>query len=121
LFGLDYLVDDSFLVWNRTFKKYVGKYHEDMSIPVKQHIPVKEIKAQMKGDENASYSRVVNNIEPKILTEWNSSKVIQDSLKGQKIGDGINKITIMLWIIGIICLVSFVITLNMSGLLGGGA
>jgi beta-lactamase regulating signal transducer with metallopeptidase domain len=73
----------------------------------------------MKNDVNASYSRVVNNVEPAILTSWNSNKVIQDSLKGQKLGDTMAKQTIMLWVIGVIGLVTMLITLNMSGLLGG--
>jgi hypothetical protein len=119
LFKKKYLVDDDFLVWNRTYKMYQSNYHEDMTIPVKQHIPVNEIKNKMKNDVNASYSRVVNNVEPAILTSWNSNKVIQDSLKGQKLGDTMAKQTIMLWVIGVIGLVTMLITLNMSGLLGG--
>ena len=119
LFGKNYLVDDDFLTWNRTFRMYVSKYHEDMSIPVKQHIPVDEIKAQMCKAVDASYSRVINNVEPNILKQWNTSKVIQDTLKGQKMGDSINKITIMLWVIGVMGVVTLSITLNSSGLLGG--
>ena len=119
LFKKKYLVDDNFLVWNRTFRMYVAKYHEDMSIPVKQHIPVDEIKTKMKNTPDVSYSRVVNNVEPAILSTWNASKVIQDNLKGQALGDNINKITIMLWVIGVMGVVSLLLLLNMSGVLGG--
>jgi len=119
LFGKMYLVDDTFLVYNRSFRMYVGKYHENLSIPVKQHIPVNEIKEKMKGKRDASYSRVINNVEPEILKTWNTSKVIQDNLKGQALGSNINKITIMLWVIGIIALITMLIALNMSGLLNG--
>ena len=119
LFGKMYLVDDNMLTYNRSFKMYVGKYHENLSIPIKQHIPVDAIKEQMKGKTNASYSRVINNVEPEILKTWNTSKVIQDNIKGQALGNNLNKITMMLWVIGIISLISMLIALNMSGLLSG--
>ena len=113
LFGKEYIVDSDYMVYNASIKMFSSLYHEDLSLPVQKKIPVKEILNELSQDE--VNSRVINNCDPNVLRKWNASKVIQDTIMGQKNKNEGMQITVMLWIIGIMGLVSMLLMLQQSG------
>jgi hypothetical protein len=114
LFGKEYIVDSEYIVYNSSIKMYTSLYHEDLSLPVEKKIPVKELLVELKN--NTTNSRVINNCDPNVLRHWNASKVIQDTIQGQKNKNEGMQITVMLWVIGIMSLVTLLIVAQQSGI-----
>lgn len=103
LFNKRYLVDETFLTYNRTFKMWESRYHENLCLPVKQIIPAKQITDDLKDVENQDLQDVVNNVDPSILESLVKTQIIQKVFAGEKMQDifGFIKIMLILIVVGV--------------------
>lgn len=103
LFNKRYLVDETFLSYNRTFKMWESRYHENLSIPVKQTIPAKQIVDDLKEVDNQDLQDVINNLDPSILESLVKTQIIQKVFAGEKMQDifGFIKIMLILIVVGV--------------------
>ena len=118
LFGKRYIVNAEYLTFNRTLKMHTAKYHEALSLPIRQHIDVNAIKEEVtkhvgKGNGTAD---VINNLDPQILEALVTSTIIQKVFAGAELQDLFGLLKIMSIIILIVAGLDFVLNVGMSGL-----
>jgi hypothetical protein len=109
LFNKRYLVNEKYLKYNRTIKMWVGKYHEDLSLPINQTIPAGEIVDSLSEVDDVEIQDVVNNIDPSILQSLITTQIIQKVFAGEKMQDIFGFIKIMLILIAVgVAITSFI-------------
>jgi len=104
-----YFADSKYLTYNRTLGMFMGTYHEDISLPIKQVINVNELKDGV--NNKPQYATVKSNINPDILTEYAKSKVIQDTLNGHALTSVMGFLKIFAIITFVLGVLHFVLTL----------
>ena len=96
-----YIIDQECQYYNLNAKVYALDYHQDLPIPVKREIPVKELKSTLKELSMIDKDQLVSAVNPKSLEAFIESKVIEQLMKAQEI-DAFFKQYRMLLIVSII-------------------
>ena len=109
-----YLVDTKYLTYNRTLKMFMGTYHEDISLPIKQIINVSDLKTKL--EQKTKYAPVSSNINPEILKDFSKSKVIQDTLNGHALSSVMGFLKVTSVIIILLTALNLILSAQMSGL-----
>ena len=118
LFSKRYIVNDEYMVYNRTFKMFTCLYHEDISAPFRQVINSKEVKESLRKDKNLDLNvqDAINNIDPAVLEDFANTKVIVDGIQGHGLAGqfGFFKIMLILILVGVV--IALLLLVNMSGI-----
>jgi len=111
--GRKYLVHEKYLKYNRTYKMWVGKYHEKLSLPIKQIIPAKDLLESVKASKDKKVQDVYNNLDPIILENFVKSQIVQKVFAGEAMGNLFNFLKIMAILNLVTALVGAVILIGM--------
>lgn len=91
-----YVFDSEKRYFDLDLQMYCINYHEALSVPIRQHIPVTKIKDTMKDME----SEIYNALDPLTLENLMESKIAEGMMKGQAIDDYLRKYgTLILFIL----------------------
>ncbi len=111
--GNKYLFDDESKYLNVSAKTYSFDFHERISIPVKRSIPVSEIKATL---EQSRISEVEYAINPSTLERFETSKIAEGIMKGQKIDEMMRKILVIMFIVMVTSIIHMLLFMQKSGM-----
>ena len=112
--GKMYLITPKYLDYSRTFKKYVGIWHENCSVQIKQSIDIDQLKDYIK--ENTNNIETINNVDPAILNSFTESTVIQKVLAGAEMDTQIRFIKLAVIISTILSGICVLLLVNISGI-----
>lgn len=114
--GGTYIVIDEALKYNLATKMYSGIWHQDISLPLKQDVPVTEIKRKI---EEVGVADIDNAIDPVSLRRFMESNIIQNAMRGVEMVKLLNFIKLLVIIILILCSIFTIKYLGDSGFFKG--
>lgn len=107
-----YIVDDEQKYYMTTSNMFALDYHEDLCFPIKRTIDINTIKDELTSSDDVELKTAIN---PVSLQYFMESSVIQKLLAGAELDSALKFIKIMVILIGIISLISFLVTLSIAG------
>lgn len=112
--GAEYIIDDSFKYYDMAAKLWCLDYHQELSIPIKRQISIKNIK---KAIEIKGITDVDTAINPITLRQFIESEVIQKVMAGAEMDKALKTMRIMIIITLISSLISTLILIKTTGML----
>ena len=110
-----YIIDEKYKYYDNNAKLYCFDYHEELCLPINKKIKLDEIKKKIYEDEDVELETAIN---PKSLQKFMESTVIQKLLAGAEMEDSMRKLKMFMIITMIVTIVTLLLVVNMSGLLG---
>jgi len=109
-----YLFDNALKYYNLDAKMWMFKYHEDITVPVQQKIPVNIIKKTL---ESSGISEVEYAINPSTLQRFITAKIAEGIMQGVGLSNWMKQIRLLVIVITAVVVIHFLLFMNASGML----
>lgn len=108
-----YLFDNQSKYYNSDFGYYAYDFHEELSLPIKRIVPINDIRTSL---ETLDVTEVEYAINPTTLERFETSKIAEGIMKGQKLDDFMKKVLVLLVIIVVVTLLHAILFMQKAGI-----
>lgn len=115
--GGTYIIDPECMYFDISSKAWNLDYHQDLSLPIKREIPVKQLKTAISELGKIDQDMVVAAMNPSSVKEFIISKVIEQMLKAQDIGEFFKQMRVIFILILVTVIIHFLLFMKASGML----
>lgn len=110
--GKKYLFDNDMKYYNFSLGYWCYDYHEDITLPIIRKTPVNEIKNVI---ENSNISEVEYALNPSTIERFETSKIAEGIMKGQKLDEFMTKVIVLLFIVVVSTVFHLILYMYKSG------
>jgi len=111
-----YIIDEMMKYYDNNAKLWSFDFHEELCFPVDKRIKINDIKSKIYESDDVELETAIN---PKSLQKFMESTFIQKLLAGAEMEDSMRRMKMMMIIIIVVTGITLLLTLKVSGILGG--